>query len=623
MADCPIIGNDGVYGQVTTVMNNMWGNSQVAFVKAIEALSDLGEFRLDLLPVNVHFNARSDWWAMRRPESPADPDIEWDPDFGLVPTPPNGDLGAGPVFQQPPTFTGQMPSTPVRTPPTGLTATPPVGPPALEPIVIPTPPNPQLPEFPELRDIVLPDPPSITLPTFQGVRPSFSIPEPVNTFGFNAEQYSSPLLTALRNRIQVMIGGAPGLPAAAAAAMRSRATEAVDAEGLRMVQEVTEQFGARGFPQPNGVLNRAIREQLQKNQSERNALSRDIYLEDVKNAIEDMRFAVAQGVALESNLMANFLGVQQLALDAAKATVTIAIDVMNARIALANLELSAYQTDAQVHRDLIQAELAKIEVYRAELEGKKLIGELNAQDVEIFAQRVRFVLSQVEIYNARVNGVRAVADVNISKVQAFAETVKAYEAQVEAKRTEWEIYGKQLEADLLPYRRYELETEIFGRRIDIWRGTNQNLIDQRRLRIDERELDVTAFRARLESIGTVLTAESQRVDALVRRFAARVEKYRADAALEQVVSEGNARPFQLAIEQERSRVDTELKNAELRINETLKRAEILVSTKQAIGQIGSTLSAGLASAMSVHASLSSGLNQSTSCNTDIRYTIDS
>lgn len=621
-SQCPIVGNDGVFGQVQTVFSNLWAASQTAFGISLEALQDLGNFTLNPIAVAAQFNPDHSWWHVQRPQGPDRPDLVFDPNLALVPAPPNTDTGPDPGFEAPPTFTGTAPVVPVREGPGPFDVEAPVGPPALDDVVVPDAPALVLPDFPDLRDIVLPDAPTITLPTFQGVRPSFDVAVPQNTFGFTAEQYSSSLLDSLRQRVQVMINGEPGLPAAAAAAMRARAFSSVDQQGLRAEQEAIEQFAARGFYEPDGTLNRKLQEVRQNNQNERNKLSRDIYIEDVKIAIEDLRFAVAQGIALESSLMANFLGVQQLALDAAKTAIQVAIDVANVEIAIRNLELELFKADAQVFRDLIQAELAKLELFKAQLEGQRLIGELNQQDVAIYAERVRAVLAAVELYKAEVDGAQAKAQLNLARVQAFGATVDAYKARVDAYEAEWNAFGKQLESDLTQFRRYELETQVFGNRVKIWGDINSNKIEQKRLRISEKELDITAYRARLERLQTALSAETQRLDALVRVYGSDVDKYRADGAIEQIVSEGNARPFQLMLEQERSRVDSNLRNAELRINQANTQAQILANVKQSVGQIGAQLAAGLASAINVSASIGSSMSQSTGCETRFNYTLD-
>jgi len=621
MADgCPIIGNDGVYGQVTTVMNGMWGNAQFAFGAAIEAMQELGSFQLEPITVNTQFNPDNQWWHVLRPRAPAEPELVFDPNYDLVPAPPTSDIG-GVSFDTAPTFTETAPVIPVRTGPAPFDVPAPVGPPALDPVVVPDAPVIVLPEFPELLSIDLPPVPSITLPTFQGVRPTFSIATPQNTFGFDAEPYSSALVDKIRTKLSIMIDGKPGLPASAAQQMRDRAYSALDVQGLRAEQEAIEEFASRGFSEPDGVLRRKLAEVRQNNQNQRNALARDVYLKDVDVAIEDLRFAVAQGIALEGQLMANFLGTQQLMLDAAKTAIQVSIDIANAEIAIANLELEAFKADAQVFRDLIQAELAKLEIYKAQLDGQRLRGELNQQNVQIYSERVKALLSLVEIYKAQVAGAEAQAQVNLTRTQAFVAQVSAYSERVKAYDTEWNAFGKTLEADLSQYRRYELATQVFGNRVKIWGDINSNKIDQKKLQISEKELDITAYRALLEKLDTVLRAETARLDSTTRVYASRIDKYRADAAIEQIVSDGNGRVFQLGLEQETQRVQASLKNAELKITQAQETGKLMVGKLSTIAQTSATMAAGFASAMHVGADISSRLSQGQDCNTSFNYSI--
>lgn len=624
MADqigCPIVGADGVYGTVQNVMANMWGFASSSFVIATDALRDLGNFNLEPISFNVAFNPDEEWWHVMRPQAPTEPELVFDPNFALVPDAPNTNIGGDPAFVQPPTFTEQPPVLVPHTQPGPLTATPPDGPPALDPVVVPDAPVITLPDFPELLTIDLPDPPSITLPTFQGVRPNLALNAPPNNFGFDPQPYSSALVTQIKSKLQIMINGAPGLPAAAASQMRDRAYVAVDVQAERAEQEAIEDFASRGWPAPDGNLAQQLIDVRQNNQNQRNSLGRDIYLKDVDVAIEDYRFAVAQGIALEGSLMQTFVAIQGQQLEASKFAMQITIEVFNAQVALANLELEAYKTDAQVFRDLIQAELAKIELYKAQLEGQRLRGELNVQQVQIYSERVKSLLALVEIYKAQVEGAKAKADVNLSRTQAFVAQVSAYSERVKAFEVEWEAFGKQLEADVTAYKRYELATEVFGSRVKIWGDTNSNMIEQKRLKISEKELDISAYRARLDRVNTVVSAESARFDALVRFFGARIQKYATDGQIESVVSDANGRIMTIALQQETERTQVALKNAELRIQQAEEVAKIIVSAKEAIGRIGAQLSAGFASAMSVSARIDSSLSQSFGCETKFNYSL--
>jgi len=620
VSSCPIIVADAAIGTVENTIASMFGFAGGAYTIAVDALRDLGNFQLNPISFGISFDPDTEWWHVLRPIAPVEPELVYDPDFNLVPLPPSTNIGT-PTFYQPPTFDEQPPTLDIHTPPGPLTATPPDGPPALDVVVVPDAPVIELPDFPRLREITLPVPPVVTLPTFQGVRPNFDLRAPDNNFGFEPQQYSSALTSAIRSKLQIMINGAPGLPAAAASQMKDRAYVAIDAQSARAIQEALEEFTSKGWAQPNGMLGNKLDTIRQNNQNQRNAAARDIYLKDVDTAIEDLRFAVAQGIALEGAIMQTFVAIQGQMLDAAKVGVQISIDIFNAEISLANLEQTAYQTDAAVFRDLIQAEMLKLEAYKSELEGKRLIGELNQQDVTIYKTRVDAVMSLVEIYKAQVDGAKAKSDVNVSRTQAFLAQVQAYGERVKAFDTEWHAYGIQLEGDLTRYKRYELATEVFGNRVKIWAETNNNQIEQQKLRISEKDLDIQGYTARLQQVRTVLDAETARFDAIVRLYGARIEKYRADGQIEGIVSDANGRIFTLAVEQERERVQTALKNAELRITQAIEISKILVGKTTAIGTIGSQLAAGAMSAIHASAGITSSISQTFGCSTQFNYNI--
>lgn len=623
MADlgCPIIVGDGVYSQVVQTINGMWGLSQDAFNRAVHYMDDLGQFQLNLISVGAGINPDNNWWHYIRPLAPVEPTITFDPNYALIPQPPNVDIGGDPAFQQPPTFTDTPPTLPVRTPPGAFTSTPPDSP-TLDVVTVPDAPTIQLPDFPQLLDILpLPIAPVITIPTFQGVRPNFSLTPPPNNFTFTPAEYTSALLDKVSGRLSSMLDAGTGLPAAVVQALRDRAYQAVDVEEARTVQQRMEEFGSRGFVEPNGILARAISEVRESARDKRANLSRDIYIEDEKIAVENLRFSVTNCIALESKLLDGFIEIERMKLDTAKAQLELAINLFNAQIALANLEQQAYATDAAVFRELIQAEVAKIEVYKVELDGKKIIGELNAQQVQIYSERVHALLSLVEIYKAQVEGAKAKAEVNISRTEAFRAEVQAYEALVKAYDTQWDAFGKQIDADTSLYRRYELATNVFAKHVDVWAGINNNLIEQKKLKIDSKQLDLTAYRAQLERIGAIVSAERDRVAAVVAIFQAEIEKYKADASIEATASDSNAKIFQLALAQETERVQVLLKNAELQITQLVETSKIMVGRLESLADTATHLSAGALSALHISAAISSTQSNDQSCRTSFDYSI--
>lgn len=619
MSSCPVILLDGPFSMVDQGYQQALEWADYALQTTYDAMEDLAQTPIPVMAVNSQLNPMTAWWTYRRPTKPARPDTEFDPDTDLISAPPSTDLA--PVsFTAAPTFDGQAPLMPNRPDPGPLTAVAPTPTGDLPVPTRPTAPVIVIPEFPELREIVLPDVPNVVLPVFQGERPDLSGLEPPDVaFSFTPEQYNSALLDKTRGRISSMLDGGTGLPLVIAQALRDRAFASQDIQETRAVQQAIEEFGSRGFSEPNGILTRRISEVRQTAQNARSALNRDIHIQDQQIAVENLRFAVGQGVALESMLIAAHFQYMQLSLDAAKTAVQVIIDLHNTRIAVANLQLQQYQTDAQVHRDLIQAELAKIEVYKAQLEGQRLIGELNQQDVAIYEQRVRTVLAHVEIYNSQINAMRAEIEANNSIFEGDRVRVMAYAERVKAYGIEWDAYKAKIEADTAKMRNYEISANVFGTRVRAWAEGNNNLIAQARLGIAGKELDLNAWRAQIERIDSAIRAEVARIESITRIHMGDVEMYRADASIEQVASESNERVSRLAIEQEKDRVLMALENTRVGVSQLQEATKLAITKKSSIMQVGGQLSAASMSAVNFSAGVSSSQSQGQSCSTSFSY----
>jgi hypothetical protein len=455
--------------------------------------------------------------------------------------------------------------------------------------------------------------------TFDGVRPNLNLQSPVNNFSFTPQQYVSDLLDRVRNRVSSMLDGGTGLPLAVVTALRDRAYAANDVEDMRSVQQAIEEYGARGFTEPSGILNKRVTEVRQNNQNQRNSLSRDIYIQDEQIAVENLRFAVTNGIALESKLMDIFIEMSRLELEAAKTAVDVVIRIFDSEVRLANLELDQFKADADVFRALIQADLAEVEVYKAQIDAQRLIGELNQQLVAIYREKVSAILAKAQVYEAQVRAVEAQSRINVSIVEARRAEIQAFAEQIAAFSAQWDAYGKQIESDVSKARIYEISENVYATRAKVWADINTNLIDQKRLSLDQDKLSLEAWKAKLDKITFIIDSQLKRIDAQVRVYEALLKKYQADATIEQVAVDANAKQIELYTAQERAAVDTAIETARINIGQLNAETQVLLEAKKTIASVGAQLSAGAMSAQSAHASIGSSLSQGQSCSTSFSF----
>ncbi|GAA0721244.1 hypothetical protein [Dokdonella soli] len=619
MADCPLIVQDGVAAIVDNAYTTYSAYAGAAFTMALKQAEALQAFQVGSIPANVSLALPTAWFQYVRPAAPQSPDLSYHPDQTKIP-----DVAVTPYQAftpgNAPTDNSQAPAISLPPQPGALTATAPGDPPVLPSLVVPAAPSITFPNAPALRDIALPTPPSITLPTFQGVRPTSNLVAPAVALAFTPTDYTDTLLTSVKATIATMLQGGTGLPSAVVQALRDRAYASQDILETRAVQQAYEELSSRGFSEPNGLLQRRLAEIRQTNQNLRSGLSRDIYIKDQEIAVENLRFSVQQGIAIESALLVHHVEFMRLSLQAAQFALQASIDVFDAQVKLFNANLQAYSVDAQVYRDKLQAALTQVEIYKAEVDAQKLIGDINQQAVQIYAERVKALLATVEVYTAQVNGVRAQAEANATIIEAFRAKVTAYAEQVRAYTAQWEGYRAAVDGQLSLEKIYETSVNAYSTRVRAWSEQNTVGIESKKLELQSDQLTIDVWKAKLERYMSALDAEVKRLDAVTRGYAGQVDAFRAQATVEQVAAEVSQKGVELAITAQNNQAQVALKNAEIAIQELVQTTNLLIEAKKSAATVEAQLAASALSAVNFSARIGSELSQQQSCSQQTAFT---
>lgn len=619
MAQCPIWLGDPAVNMVSLAYDKYTEFATESYKLATDTIDDLDNYQLAPVSFNVAWNFDERIYGYQRPTAPA---VPTDLDFrspGTLPAPPAAGLTPVAFDVAPAAPDNPVPAVRDYDEPAPLTAVAPDGDVELTPVPTPVRPDMPLPAVPTLRDLDLPDVPDIVLAPFAGERPNTDLEPPLEGFAFTPEQYTSNLLDRVKGRVDTMLDGGTGLPAAVAQALRDRAYSALDVSERRAIQTATDEFASKGWEEPNGLLAERLAEVRQNNQNQRNALSRDIYIRDEELAIQNLQFAVTQGIALESALMGDHLEFMRLGLSAAQVAQEFRIRVFDARVSLANLGLQAYQVDAQVWRDQLQGELMKLEVYKAELEGAKARGELNEQDVRIYAQRIEAVSALADVYRADVEAAKAVAEQNKTLVDVERGRIQAYAERVGAYKVEWDAFASKQQSNTIRVQRYGLVEQGYSTRVGAWAQTQNQKLEQQRLHIAEADQQLRAWEGGLHKMLADIDAEKARLAAVTGAFGSRVALFGAQAAVETAASDANLRAMTVGIEKEKARTGTALENARLAVNQLLEVNRLAIAKLQGIAQTSSQLAAASMSAVSFSAGVASRRSESQSCDTNFSY----
>lgn len=617
---CPIIVGDGVANFVYTGYNQLMSYGDAAFNVTLNAFDQLINFQPDHMLVDVNYTFEDAVFAYKRPIKPDDFTAKFNPaGITLEPAPINA--------AQRPSFDANAPTLGVLPPtllfpnsPGSFTVLPPDGPPAQLDVVLPNSPNIVLPPVPVLNEVLpLPLSPNINLPTFQGMRPGFNIEMPDPNVGFTPTPYTSQLLTDVKAKLESMLQGGTGLPAAVEQALMDRAVSREDESVLRLARETQDEFVTMGYSEPEGVLSMKLMEVRQEALNKRASLSRDIYIKAIDIEIENLKFAVQQGVALESVLLNNWLQMQQLILESQKFVLQVALEITNLKVTIFNAQLEQYKTDAQVFRDLIAGELAKLEIYKAELDAKKLILGINQQQIEIYTARLGAVNTMIEVYKSQLQGVLAVVQINNQRLEGFKSLVEVYAERVRAYQAEWEGYKAAAEAEGTKAQIFDTSVKAYLGQVQAWSSKNETRVELGKfdIALDQSRLDT--WKGQLQKYVTDIDTQLKVFSSAVQVYDEQVKIYQADAQVETAASDSNLRAFELGMRREDNSAQIKLKNLELSIRELLENSSQLLEAKKAVASSGGSLAAAALSAVHFGASASSSASQGTNCSTSYSF----
>lgn len=587
---------------------------------AFEQMDAITNFEVPFHQWTTTFNAPGDLTAFIRPPKPTFVDITPPDDF-VIPNAPsvNVPLVALTTAPSEPANLANPPSFTLTPKPAPVDLTRPAAAPVLTLPVAPAAPVLADPDAPTLVIVALPDVPDVDIVPFSELAPEFVAAPPDETLNFTETAYASALLNRVREQVTAMIDGTYYLPAAVAAAIWDQSVQREDKSSMKLEQEAREMHVSRGFTEPNGVLDARIMEVKYQNRDKRAELNRQVYIRTEEVALENLRFGVQQGLALETTLLQAHLTIEARKFELTVKAKDVAIAVFNARVQQYNASIQAYNARIDAYKAFIDGLRQKVEVYKIEVDAARVRGDINEQNVRIFSEQVRAQLARSEAYRAQVEGFKANIDAERAKIDAYGSEVQAYKALVEAHAAEWDGYRSQVQANAEEGKLYETLARVYGSRVDVWRTKGEAEFAQQRgnlasadALLRQHESQVRAALAKLQASSALIAAQSAQNESSAR-------VYSTEAGIEATVSESNARAFAAATERARAESDLALRDVSLQIEQLLGIKGLILEALKSSAQASSQVAASSLSALNVGASISSNQSRSKACSTSFNY----
>lgn len=532
----------------------------------------------------------------------------------------------GPATVTTPALPGDAPEAPPDAPPIAMPVDPTLYHPAFGPAPVPV--FPTVPTygdltsgipFPELHPITLPDPPDVDFGIpFTAVPPVFdATPPDAADFNYTEQSYDPLLVDEIKTTIQAMLAGTTGLPQVVEDALWARQATREAEQAAASTQEAFEEMATRGFTLPTGTLNAKLAKVRQNNQNQANALGRDVMIRVHEVLVDQLKFGVSQGIALENAWIGLYSDIQNRRLQAAQVAVNIAIAVYNALVAQHQAAAQVYRTEAEVYASRIQAELAKLQGYAEQIRAQQLIGQLNQQEIQIYTARLGAIETNVRVYLAEIEAYTQIIGGERLKLDTYRTTIEVELAKLQSSQQELQLWTGKIQGQELVQRAYQTRAQTYLGNVQAWRTKYEAQIDQQRGEIAALEAETSRFTARIQAITAQANYLVARGQAIIANNTSKVQRYSADAQWSSAYNSALAEKIRTINDANAQNTQVALKNGEINMQNGLAAAQTEEQALATATQVLAQMTAAFASNvnMNMQASDSTSFNQACSYQT--------
>ena len=608
-------------------------------------VSDLEDFTITPVTLNeVVFDQELQFVPFEKPEVPefTPPEVDAssgkprapalaDPDFSRLnaTTRPNVSLPTAPNVNTVPTPDLNL---------APFTGTPPV----LGDIAIPVAKDYVLPQVPTLDALNLPTAPDVNLDQFTLDRPEFEDPSAylyTNDYVKNAGDARAAIFTQVDdafiaaqnehnlrntdgdkalNRMGLMLDGGSGLPPAIEQALFDRGISREEISSQQAVVQSYDEWASRGFSLPGATLLARVREARQANRDNRGQINRDLTIRFYEQEIENLRFVVQQGIALQGQLFDQYLQMHTSGREIADRAFDVARGIFDARLAIFRVNLEIYQADIQAFREKIQVELARLEVFRSQLQAEQVRGELNEQRVRIYTAQLQAVDTQVQVFRSEVEAANLQISAQSQKIELFKGRVDAYKTELDGESVKADIFDTRVRAEGSRVAVYEAQVRAYAQALAGYDTEARVEIAKVEARNSDNESRTNRYQTEVQAWSTDVSAQLDNLRTLTNVFQTQIGRYNAELGAESSRLQGEARNQELVLEGERAKLAGRLKVGDQRIEEMRHATSLGLETIRTAATTLSQLAASAMSAVSVSAGITNTLNSTTSYSSDYR-----
>lgn len=465
---------------------------------------------------------------------------------------------------------------------------------------------------PELIELNLPTYVPPVLPVFNDDAPEFTAQAPDPFIQWTEPVYSSDVKDAIKGVLVQMLAGGTGIPEDVERAIWERARGRLDMATAKKIDEARSQFAARGHSFPPGMLNAAITALLDEANQKSNELSMEVAIEQAKLEQTNRQFAVQQGISFEQVFVNLFLQIVDRNFQIAKFAVEVQIQVFNARVAEFAARNQAFVAKIEKYKAELEGALYYIKAFEAQVRAEVAKGEINQQRLQAYIAKVQAYNTQVEAFKSLVQAEGIRVEAEKLKIETFRGQIDAYVGQINGQRARFEAYSSQVQGEVAKAQLEEANARAYTAKVQGVSAKAEVAIKRAEAQIQTNRLDLDWAVANLQKITTltgqelaVIQANAAVYEADLRRATAKFEADRTLRSTElQVVIEANRAVI--------AKYQASLEAWKGQVANIIAVANINAESLRAAGQIAGTLAAGAMAGTSVSAGVSGSAGASQS-----------
>lgn len=527
-------------------------------------------------------------------------------------------------------------------------------------IDLPTAPDMSLPDMVRLFDIELPvwDEPNLPQWDESLVRTLDPAKFSFNNDWWDEKDYQSELYDKLLITAQNMLDPAKignfGLPDSVVNALFNKPRERLAKETKRAMAEATTRWASRGFSLPSGVLDRQISSILDDEAVKVSELNADIFVQATKEQMEQLRFAITQGLALEQHTFNIFDSMVKRLFEVARYNSEAQFKVFDYYIQIFNANNESYKMAMDIYKAKLDVVLSKLTVYKAKIDAQTAIGGLNNQLLEVYKAKLQGVQANAdifktlmqgasvkmdavktqidayradlqaysealngeklkfELYKTKLDGENAKAEIGKTQAQIYATQMDAYKTQVQSEQAKLEAYDSTVKGELAKVQIYDTQVKAYAERLRAYQARGDVGLKQIQIKTDLAKSYIAKYSAELDGYKANLQANLSLVQTQAEGFRAGVDAWRSKVQMQisslEMQSKWTDMQTRTSIafgEMKAKEYDSLMKNAQT-------KAQIALEQAKAVGGYAAQLAAGAMSAGHISASISASGSASTS-----------